>query len=131
MKGKTAFITGASRGIGKAIALRLAEAGVNIVVAAKTVDPHPKLEGTILTTATEIEAIGAKALPVQVDIRSEEQVQNAVEKAVVAGGFDVELNEDGSLDGKASPLTRPDRPAAVSRNAVRNSTSDACRCRIR
>ena len=68
-----AFITGGSRGIGKAIALRLAREGYNIAIAAKTAEPHPKLEGTIYTAAAEIEALGAKALPLQVDIRDEQQ----------------------------------------------------------
>ena len=82
LKNKTAFISGGSRGIGKAIAMRLAEAGCNIVVAAKTTEPHPKLEGTIYTAAKDIEALGVKALPVYVDIREEEVVAKAVEDAV-------------------------------------------------
>ena len=81
MKNKTAFISGASRGIGKAIALRLAQEGANIVVAAKTAEPHPKLEGTIYSAAEEIEAAGGQALPLIVDIRSEDIVKDAVEKA--------------------------------------------------
>ena len=68
MKNKTIFISGASRGIGKAIALRLAQEGANIVVAAKTAEPHPKLEGTIYSAAEEIESAGGKALPLIVDI---------------------------------------------------------------
>ena len=78
MKGKTLFITGASRGIGLAIALRAARDGANIAIAAKTAEPHPKLEGTIYTAAKEIEAAGGKALPLVCDIRFEEQVQAAV-----------------------------------------------------
>ena len=78
MQGKTLFITGASRGIGLAIALRAARDGANIAIAAKTAEPHPKLEGTIYTAAKEIEAAGGKALPIVCDIRFEEQVQAAV-----------------------------------------------------
>ena len=77
LEGKVLFITGASRGIGKAIALRAARDGARIVVAAKTAAPHPKLPGTIYTAAEEIEAAGGKALPLMVDIRSEEQIAAA------------------------------------------------------
>ena len=73
LKGKTLFITGASRGIGLAIALRAAKDGANVAIAAKTAEPHPKLPGTIYTAAEEIERAGGKALPVVVDVRSEEQ----------------------------------------------------------
>src|SRR6202008_3111490 len=82
LAGKTLFITGASRGIGLAIALRAARDGANIAIAAKTAEPHPKLEGTIYTAAKQIEAAGGKALPIACDIRFEEQVQAAVEKTV-------------------------------------------------
>src|SRR6478672_7270370 len=93
LQGKTLFITGASRGIGKAIALRAARDGANIVVAAKTAEPHPKLEGTIYSAAEEIERAGGKALPLVVDIRHEEQVIAAVEKAVSTfGGVDILVN---------------------------------------
>lgn len=81
LQGKTLFITGASRGIGKAIALRAAKDGANIVIAAKTSTPHPKLEGTIFTAAEEIEAAGGKALPLQMDVRDPGQVDQAMEKA--------------------------------------------------
>ena len=78
LKGKTLFITGGSRGIGEAIALRAAADGANVVIAAKTTEPHPKLPGTIYTAAEKIEAAGGKALPLAVDIREEEQVYTAV-----------------------------------------------------
>src|SRR5207247_5476381 len=82
LRGKTLFITGASRGIGKAIGLRAARDGANVVIAAKTTEPHPKLEGTIFTAAEEIEKGGGKALPLVVDVRSEEQIAEAVKQAV-------------------------------------------------
>ena len=79
-KDKTIFITGASRGIGKAIALRLAKQGANIVIAAKSTEENPKLGGTIYSAAAEIEATGSKALAIQVDIRYEDQIAAAVNK---------------------------------------------------
>uniref|UniRef100_A0A4W2FJG3 Hydroxysteroid dehydrogenase-like protein 2 n=1 Tax=Bos indicus x Bos taurus TaxID=30522 RepID=A0A4W2FJG3_BOBOX len=82
LAGCTVFITGASRGIGKAIALKAAKDGANIVIAAKTAQAHPKLPGTIYTAAEEIKAAGGKALPCIVDVRDEEQISSAVEKAV-------------------------------------------------
>ena len=90
LQGKTLFITGASRGIGLAIALRAASDGANIVIAAKTPEPHPKLPGTIYSAAEEIEAAGGKALAVATDIRFEDQVEAAVEQAVETfGGIDI------------------------------------------
>ncbi|MCC6747576.1 MAG: NAD(P)-dependent oxidoreductase [Deltaproteobacteria bacterium] len=98
LKGKTLFITGASRGIGLAIALRAARDGANIVVAAKTAEPNPKLPGTIYTAAQEIEAAGGRALPCVVDIRNEEQVQDAVAKAVATfGGIDILVNNASAI----------------------------------
>ena len=82
LKGKTLFVTGASRGIGLAIAVRAARDGANVAIAAKTAEAHPKLPGTIYTAAEEIEKAGGKALPIMCDIRFEEQVQAAVEKTV-------------------------------------------------
>ena len=86
LKGKTLFITGASRGIGKAIALRAAKDGASIAIAAKTTEPHPKLPGTIYTAAEEIERAGGNALPCIVDIRFEDQVEAAVEKTIARFG---------------------------------------------
>lgn len=97
-KGKTVFITGASRGIGKAIGLRLAQEGANIVIAAKTSDPHPKLPGTVFTAAEEMEEAGGKALPLIVDIRFEDQVQAAVEKTIETfGGIDILVNNASAI----------------------------------
>ncbi|WP_238179212.1 SDR family NAD(P)-dependent oxidoreductase, partial [Methylobacterium oxalidis] len=78
LKGKTLFITGASRGIGLAIGLRAARDGANVAIAAKTDAPHPKLEGTIHTAAAQIEAAGGRALPLVVDVRDEDSVAGAV-----------------------------------------------------
>jgi citronellol/citronellal dehydrogenase len=98
LEGKTLFITGASRGIGLAIALRAAKDGANIAIAAKTAEPHPKLEGTIYTAAKEIEAAGGKALPIACDIRFEEQVQAAVAKTVETfGGLDICVNNASAI----------------------------------
>lgn len=95
---RTVFITGASRGIGKAIALRLAKEGANIVVAAKSVEEDPRLGGTIFSAANEIEQAGGKALAVQVDIRHEDQIQSAVEQAVAKfGGIDVVINNASAI----------------------------------
>ncbi|HTH16876.1 MAG TPA: NAD(P)-dependent oxidoreductase [Magnetospirillum sp.] len=105
LKGRTLFVTGASRGIGKAIALRAARDGANIVVAAKTVEPHAKLPGTIYTAAAEIEAQGGRALPVAVDVRDDAAVTEAVVRAVEAfGGIDIVVNNASaiSLTGTAS-----------------------------
>lgn len=99
MIGKTAFITGASRGIGKAIAMKLASQGANIVVAAKTTEPHPKLEGTIFTAADDLEKAGGKALPVVVDIRSEETVQQAIDDTLAKfGGIDILINNASAIN---------------------------------
>lgn len=98
LQGKTIFITGASRGIGKAIALRAARDGANIVVAAKTAEPHPKLPGTIHTAAEEIEAAGGKALAQVVDIRDESLIRAAVDRAVETfGGIDILINNASAI----------------------------------
>jgi len=104
LKGRTLFITGASRGIGLAIALRAAKDGANVAVVAKTETPHPRLPGTIHTAAEQIEQAGGKALPLAVDIRSEEQVTQAVaECAKTFGGIDILVNNASAIQ-----LTRAD-----------------------
>jgi citronellol/citronellal dehydrogenase len=98
LKNRTLFISGGSRGIGLAIAKRAAQDGANIIIAAKTAEPHPKLQGTIYTAAEEIEAAGGKALPVVCDIRSEEQVAEAVEQgADHFGGIDICVNNASAI----------------------------------
>jgi citronellol/citronellal dehydrogenase len=110
LRGLTVFITGGSRGIGKAIALKLAKEGANIVIASKTAEPHPKLEGTIHSAAAEIEALGAKALALQLDIRYEEQIQAAVEQAVnTFGGIDVLINNASAINLSPAETTESKR----------------------
>src|ERR1700687_4680092 len=112
LRGKTLFITGASRGIGKAIALRAARDGANIAIAAKTTQPHPKLPGTIFSAAEEIERAGGKALACAVDIRDELQTAAAVAKTVETfGGIDILVNNASaiSLTGTVdTPMKRYD-----------------------
>jgi citronellol/citronellal dehydrogenase len=98
LQGKTLFITGASRGIGLAIALRAARDGANIAIAAKTETPHPKLQGTIYTAADEIEKAGGHALPLVVDVRDEATVGAAIEKtAATFGGIDIVVNNASAV----------------------------------
>ena len=98
LKGKTLFISGGSRGIGLAIALRAARDGANVCIAAKTEDPHPRLPGTIFTSAREIEDAGGRALPVHCDIRFEDQVRAAVKACVDAfGGIDICVNNASAI----------------------------------
>jgi len=112
LRGKTLFITGASRGIGLAIALRAARDGANIAIAAKTAEPNPKLPGTVSTAGKEIEAAGGKALPLVTDIRFEDQVAAAVKQTVdTFGGIDILVNNASaiSLTGtEATPMKRYD-----------------------
>lgn len=112
LRGKTLFITGASRGIGLAIALRAARDGANVVVAAKTAEPHPKLPGTIHTAAAEIEAAGGRALPIMMDVRDEAQVREALERTrETFGGLDILVNNASAIflgDSQATDMKRFD-----------------------
>jgi citronellol/citronellal dehydrogenase len=106
LQGKTLFITGASRGIGLAIALRAARDGANVAIAAKTATPHPKLEGTIHTAAAAIEQAGGKALPLVVDVRDEAAVEDAVARTVERfGGIDVLVNNASAISLTDTPAT--------------------------
>jgi citronellol/citronellal dehydrogenase len=129
LRGKTLFITGASRGIGKAIAIRAARDGANVVIAAKTAEPHPKLPGTIHTAAKEIERAGGRALACVVDVRFEDQIRSAVVQAVAAfGGIDVLVNNasaialTGTLD---TPMKRFDLMHQVNTRGT-FASSQAC-----
>lgn len=107
---KTVLITGASRGIGKAIGLRLAREGANIVIASKSIEENPKLGGTIYSAAAEMEAAGGKALAVQCDIRFEDQVQNVIEKATEKfGGIDILINNASAINLTNTEHTEPKR----------------------
>jgi citronellol/citronellal dehydrogenase len=117
LENKTIFITGGSRGIGKAIALRAARDGANIVIAAKTDRPHPRLEGTIHTAAEEVERAGGRALPLQLDVRDEPAIQEAVERAVQHfGGLDILVNNASAITlmgTRELPMRRFDLMLAV------------------
>jgi citronellol/citronellal dehydrogenase len=112
LSGRTMFMSGGSRGIGLAIALRAARDGANVALIAKTTEPHPKLEGTIYTAAEQIEAAGGKALPVPGDIRNEDQVLDAVQKTVDEfGGIDIVVNNASAIQIQGSetlPMKRYD-----------------------
>lgn len=109
-QGRTAFITGASRGIGRAIALKLASEGANIVIAAKSVEENPKLGGTIHSVAAEVESLGGKALAVACDIRFEDQIAAAVDKAVATfGGLDILVNNASAISLSPTEKTEPKR----------------------
>ncbi len=122
LKGKTLFITGGSRGIGRAIALRAARDGANVVIAAKSAEPHPKLPGTIYTVAEEIEAAGGRALPLQVDVREEDQVRAAMAKAAEHfGGIDMLVNNAGAINlmgVEHTPLKKYDLIQGVNHRAT-------------
>lgn len=128
-EGKTVFITGGSRGIGKAIGLRLAKEGANIVIAAKTTEPHPKLEGTIYTAAEEMTAAGGKGLGVFMDVRNEEVVQEAVNKAVETfGGIDILINNASAISLTPTEYTAMKRYDLMHQVNVRGTflTSKTC-----
>ncbi len=110
LKDKIILITGASRGIGLAIAKKCAKDGANIAILAKTDQPHPKLPGTLFTAAKEIEEAGGKALPIKTDVRSEEQVLDAVKKTVDSfGGIDICINNASAISLTATPDTEMKR----------------------
>jgi citronellol/citronellal dehydrogenase len=110
LNGKTLFITGASRGIGLAIALKAAADGANIAIAAKTVEPHPKLEGTIYSAAEAIEKAGGRALPLVCDVREKDQVKAAIEQAAATfGGIDIVVNNASAIQLKPAAQTNMNR----------------------
>ncbi|WP_336485305.1 SDR family oxidoreductase [Methylobacterium nigriterrae] len=110
LKGKTLFITGASRGIGLAIGLRAARDGANVAIAAKTDTPHPKLEGTIHTAAAAIEEAGGRALPLVVDVRDEDSVAAAIARTAEAfGGLDIVVNNASAISLTPTPQTEMKR----------------------
>jgi len=129
LAGKTLFITGASRGIGLAIALRAARDGANIVIAAKTAEPHPKLAGTIHTAAREVERAGGRALPLVVDVRDEVSVKGAVEQCVQRfGGLDICVNNASAINLAATEHTDMRRYDLIQSINTRGTfvTSRAC-----
>src|SRR5687768_2185689 len=110
LNGKTLFITGASRGIGLAIALRAARDGANIAIAAKTAEPHPKLPGTIHTAAEAVTGAGGRALPLTVDVRDEAAVKAAIETTVATfGGLDIVVNNASAISLTPTPRTEMSR----------------------
>ncbi|HEX5277351.1 MAG TPA: NAD(P)-dependent oxidoreductase, partial [Fluviicoccus sp.] len=122
LKNQTVFITGASRGIGRAIALRCARDGANVVIAAKSEEPHPKLGGSIHTVAAEVEAAGGKALAIALDVRDEASVRDALAKAAEHfGGIDILINNAGALslsNVENTPLKKYDLIQSINSRAV-------------
>ena len=120
--GRTIIITGSSRGIGRAMALKFARHGANLVIAAKSAQPHPKLNGTIYEVADEIKAVGGKALPIRVDVRIEDQVQTMVESAIEKfGSIDALINNAGAIsltNMEDTPIKRFDLMQNVNARAV-------------
>ena len=129
LSGKTLFITGGSRGIGRAIALRAARDGANVTIASKTAEPHPKLPGTIHTVAAEIEEAGGQALPLQVDARDEDRVAEAVAETVDRfGGIDIVVNNASAIllaDTENTPMKRYDLMQDVNARATFCTTQTA------
>ena len=122
LKGKTIFITGASRGIGKAIGLMAAGEGANVVIASKTTEPHPRLPGTIFTAAEEMEEAGGKALPCAVDVRFEEQVADAARQAVDQfGGIDILVNNASAISLSGTQETEMKRYDLMNQVNVRGT----------
>ena len=110
LKGKTLFITGASRGIGREIALKAAKDGANIVIAAKSTEVHPKLGGSIYTVAKEVEEVGGKSLAIQLDVRDQEAVAVAMKQAADHfGGIDILINNAGAIKLSGVELLDPNR----------------------
>ena len=129
LKDKTLFITGASRGIGKAIALRAARDGANVVIAAKTAEPHRVLPGTVYTAAEEIEAAGGRALPLVVDIRDDNRVHEAVQEAADHfGGIDICVNNASAIQLTGTLQTKMKRYDLMHQVNTRGTfvTSQAC-----
>jgi citronellol/citronellal dehydrogenase len=128
-RNKTVFVTGGSRGIGLAIALRLAREGANVAIAAKTAEPHPQLPGTIYTAADEIRAAGGQALPLLVDVRSDEQIKAAVEQTVATfGGIDILVNNASAIflaGTLQTPMKRYDLMHQINARGT-FATSQAC-----
>ena len=122
LKNKTIIITGASRGIGRAMALRFARDGANIVIAAKSARPHPKLKGTIHTVAEEVAAAGGNALPFQLDVRQDDQVTNMIQAVVdTFGGIDALVNNAGAISltpVEKTPIKRYDLMQSINSRAV-------------
>ncbi len=129
LQGKTLFVTGASRGIGLAIALRAARDGANVAIAAKTAEPHPKLAGTIHTAAAQIEAAGGQALPLVVDVRDEASVMEAVARTVARfGGVDICVNNASAIQLTGTLQTEMKRYDLMNQVNARGTflTSKAC-----
>jgi len=129
LKNKTVFITGSTRGIGREIALRCAKEGANIVITGKSVEPHPKLPGTIYSVAKEVEAAGGNALPLVLDVREEAQIEEAVKKTVSQfGGIDILVNNASAIsltDTLNTPMKKYDLMMGVNVRAT-FATTQAC-----